>query len=132
MALEASAASPVTIGVSDFPAPSAGTESKIRPLALEKLPIGSIEPQGWLLRQLELQRDGLNGHLSEISAWLEKSNNAWMVEGAHNGWEELPYWLRGYSRLAYILNDESCLLLKKYTATMPTVPIRHACPTGTT
>lgn len=104
ISLGAAAASPVTIGISQRP-PATISDSRLRPLTLEKLPLGSIVPQGWLLRQLELQRDGLNGHLSEISAWLDKSNNAWLVEGAHNGWEELPYWLRGYSRLAYILDD---------------------------
>ena len=105
ISLGAAAASPVTIGISQSP-PTTISDSRLRPLTLEKLPLGSIVPQGWLLRQLELQRDGLNGHLTEISAWLDKSNNAWLVEGAHNGWEELPYWLRGYSRLAYILDDD--------------------------
>ena len=75
-------------------------------LMLEKLPAGAIEPEGWLLRQCELQRDGLNGHLGEISAWLDKNNNAWLVEGGDRGWEEVPYWLRGYSHLAYLLKDE--------------------------
>ena len=42
-----------------------------------KLPVGSIQPEGWLKKYLELQRDGLTGHLGEISAWLEKENNAW-------------------------------------------------------
>ncbi len=54
---------------------------------------------------LELQRDGLTGHLGEISAWLEKDNNAWLTTGGDHGWEEVPYWLKGYGNLAYILND---------------------------
>ncbi|KAA6328373.1 hypothetical protein EZS27_022723 [termite gut metagenome] len=72
-----------------------------------KLPPGSIQPGGWLKQQLLLQRDGLNGHLNEISAWLQKNDNAWLTNGGHWGWEEVPYWLRGYSELAWLTGDES-------------------------
>lgn len=74
-----------------------------------KLPVGSIRPAGWVGRYLELQRDGLTGHLGEISAWLEKENNAWLTTGGDHGWEEVPYWLKGYSDLAYILDDKKML-----------------------
>lgn len=72
-----------------------------------KLPIGSIQPEGWVKRYLELQRDGLTGKLGEISAWLNKENNAWLNKDGvgEYGWEEVPYWLKGYGNLAYILND---------------------------
>lgn len=76
---------------------------------LIKLPTGSIRPGGWLMRQLELQKDGLNGHLGEISAWLQKENNAWLSKGGEWGWEEVPYWLRGYASLSYIMQDEAML-----------------------
>ena len=81
------------------------------PLALIKLPVGCIKPQGWVLKYLELQRDGLTGQLGEISAWLAKKNNAWFSgtgEGDH-GWEELPYWLKGYGNLGYNLKDEKII-----------------------
>ncbi len=68
-----------------------------------KLPTGSIKPQGWILTQLNLQADGLCGHLGEISAWLQKDDNAWLCSGGKWGWEEVPYWLRGYSSMAWIL-----------------------------
>lgn len=74
--------------------------------SLIKLPVGSISPAGWVRKWLELQRDGLTGHLGEISAWLEKDNNAWLTTGGDHGWEEVPYWLKGYSDLAYILGDK--------------------------
>ena len=77
----------------------------LRPLNFIKLPVGSIQPEGWVKKYLELQRDGLTGHLGEISAWLEKDNNAWLTTGGDHGWEEVPYWLKGYGNLAYILND---------------------------
>lgn len=76
---------------------------------LIKLPVGSIRPAGWVGRYLQLQRDGLTGHLGEISAWLDKHNNAWLTKGGDHGWEEVPYWLKGYSDLAYILNDKAML-----------------------
>ncbi len=44
----------------------------LQPLQFIKLPAGSIEPEGWIRRQIELQKDGLCGHLGEISAWLQK------------------------------------------------------------
>ncbi len=73
---------------------------------LLRLPLGSIRPGGWVGRMLELQRDGLTGHLGEISAWLSKDNNAWLQAGGDHGWEEVPYWLKGYSDLAIILGDK--------------------------
>lgn len=79
----------------------------LEPDRLIALPVGSVQPQGWLLEMLKRQRDGLCGHLGEISVWLEKDDNAWLSQngkGKH-GWEEVPYWLRGYIQLAYIFND---------------------------
>lgn len=72
---------------------------------LLKLPVGKVQPKGWLRRYLELQRDGLNGQLGTVSAWLDKNNNQWFSNQGDHGWEEVPYWLRGYCSLAYILDD---------------------------
>lgn len=81
----------------------------LQPLQFIKLPAGSIEPEGWIKRQVELQKDGLCGHLGEISAWLQKGNNAWLKNGGEWGWEEVPYWLRGYGNMAYALKNEALL-----------------------
>ena len=72
-----------------------------------KLPVGAVSPRGWLRECLLRQRDGLNGHLGEISAWLQKKDNAWLSQTGDGawGWEEVPYWLKGYGDLAYILKD---------------------------
>ncbi|MDR3194967.1 MAG: glycoside hydrolase family 127 protein [Tannerella sp.] len=89
----------------------AGNRAPLEPSRFVKLPAGSIRPGGWVKKMLELQRDGLCGHLGEISAWLEKENNAWLSRdgtGKH-GWEEVPYWLKGYGNLAYLLNDEAMI-----------------------
>ncbi len=80
-------------------------KSPLQPVHFIKLPLGSIQPKGWILKLMELQKNGLSGHLGEISAWLEKDNNAWLSEGGDHGWEEVPYWLRGYSDMAFIFDD---------------------------
>lgn len=76
-----------------------------------RLPVGSIEPGGWLKVYLERQREGLTGQLGKISAWLQKTDNAWLSKDGKGkwGWEEVPYWLKGYGDLAYILNDEAMI-----------------------
>ena len=84
-----------------------GNRMPLEPSRFIALPIGSVQPKGWLLAVLERQRDGLCGHLGEISGWLDKKDNAWLSRDGkgNHGWEEVPYWLRGYIQLAYILND---------------------------
>jgi len=99
---------PATKAVNQF---YTGNKLPLVPLSFIKLPVGSIRPQGWILKYLELQRDGLTGNLGEISAWLDKKNNAWFSgngTGDH-GWEEVPYWLKGYGNLGYVLKDEKII-----------------------
>ncbi|MFT3702891.1 MAG: glycoside hydrolase family 127 protein [Agriterribacter sp.] len=69
----------------------------------KELPLGSIQPKGWLLHQLQIMRDGTTGHLDEVYAKV-KNNNGWLG-GKGDGWEETPYWLDGAVPLAYLLND---------------------------
>jgi hypothetical protein len=78
---------------------------------LVKLPIGAIEPRGWLRGMLELQAQGMTGRLAEISPWLGFERSAWAdKEGkGEAGWEEMPYWLKGFGDLGYVLNDESLI-----------------------
>ncbi len=81
-----------------------------------KLPVTAIKPGGWLLKQLELQRSGLTGNLGEISIWLTKKDNAWVNKSGKGkfGWEELPYWLKGYGDMAYVLRDPKMLMETKF------------------
>lgn len=83
----------------------------LKPSAFIKLPIGSIEPGGWLGEYLIRQKNGLTGNLGKISAWLQKEDNAWLSkEGKGNwGWEEVPYWLKGYANIGYILEDQEMI-----------------------
>jgi hypothetical protein len=85
-----------------------GNRPPLSPSPLIKLPTGSIKPKGWLETQLRLMGNGLLGRLPEISPWCKWEGNAWANpkgEG-HSHWEELPYWLRGFTALAYMLGDE--------------------------
>lgn len=69
------------------------------------LPIGAIKPQGMLLKMLELQRDGLTGHLDSVYSVVCGDNNGWLG-GTGDGWERGPYWLDGLVPLAYLLDDD--------------------------
>jgi hypothetical protein len=66
---------------------------------------------GWLLRQLELEAEGMTGKLSEISPWLDFTKSSWAAADGSGqfGWEEMPYWLKGYGDLAYVLKNEQMI-----------------------
>lgn len=85
-----------------------GHRAPLRPAPLLKLPVGAVRPEGWLRRVLRLQGDGFHGHLTEISEFLKKENNAWLspTGRGERGWEEVPYWLKGFQDCGYLLEDE--------------------------
>jgi beta-L-arabinofuranosidase (glycosyl hydrolase family 127)/glycosyl hydrolase family 127 (putative beta-L-arabinofuranosidase)/ricin-type beta-trefoil lectin protein len=69
------------------------------------LPTGAVRADGWLLKMLQLQRDGftgaaeaLYGELGASSAW--RGGNA-----ADSDWERPPYYVKGLVALAYVLDD---------------------------
>jgi hypothetical protein len=66
------------------------------------LPLGSIQPKGWLFNQLRIQADGLSGHLDEF--WPDIKDSGWFG-GQAEGWERAPYWLDGVIPLAFLLDD---------------------------
>ena len=85
-----------------------GNRPPLTPSPFIKLPIDAIKPQGWVRKQLDLEAEGFTGHLLEISRFLKKEDNAWLSPQGrgHSPWEELPYWLKGYSNLGYVLSDK--------------------------
>jgi DUF1680 family protein len=83
----------------------------LQPSGLVRLPPGSVKPEGWLKAMLRMQADGFHGHLQELSPYLKKDGNAWLSKDGRGeqGWEEVPYWLKGYINCAYALNDEKMI-----------------------
>ncbi|MDR1938694.1 MAG: hypothetical protein LBQ73_09410, partial [Tannerellaceae bacterium] len=69
-----------------------GNRTPLQPLNFIKLPVGDVQPDGWLKEYLVRACNGLTGQLPRISSWLQKENNAWLSpegKGDH-GWEEVP------------------------------------------
>ena len=87
----------------------AGNRPPLAPNPLIKLPLGSVRPEGWLRRQLVLETKGFSGKLEEISQFCKFEGNEWTSPAGQGkfGWEEVPYWLRGYVDLGYVLGDEA-------------------------
>lgn len=83
----------------------------LQPSKLIKLPVGSVKPKGWLLEYFNRQKKGLTGNLGNISAWLDKKDNAWLSKSGEGkwGWEEVPYWLKGYANIGYITEDKEMI-----------------------
>lgn len=74
-----------------------------------KLPAGSIKANGWLGKQLDLQAEGLTGHLGEI--WEDVGDNSGWLGGTGESWERGPYYIRGATALAYASGDSAMLKL---------------------
>jgi DUF1680 family protein len=81
-----------------------GNRAPLAPSPLIKLPLGRVRPAGWLQHQLELMADGFSGHLEEISRFCKFEGNAWTTRTGEGqfGWEEVPYWLKGFLDLSYL------------------------------
>ena len=70
----------------------------LAPGAYVGLPLGAVKPRGWLRRQLQLQADGLPGHVHadfEARSW------------------DIMYWEGGMVGLAYLLDDPRLLRLAR-------------------
>jgi hypothetical protein len=84
--------------------PSASAQQpSLAPTAFQPLPLGEIKPTGWLRNQLQVQADGMGGHLDEF--WPDVSNNSGWLGGTGESWERGPYFLDGLYPLAILLDD---------------------------
>ncbi len=70
-----------------------------------ELPLGTIQPKGWLKEMLERQRKGMSSQLDKLYPEVMGMRNGWLG-GDGDQWERGPYWIDGLLPLAYILNDE--------------------------
>ena len=103
------------MGAAAFAAPlyvSAAEASRREPVKYEKgleqpafllLPLGAVRPTGWLRRQLEVQAQGLSGHLDET--WPDVGPESGWLGGKGESWERGPYFLDGLLPMAYLLED---------------------------
>jgi len=98
------ASMPPTKGGNDF---YVSNRHPLLPSPLIKLPAGSINPRGWLRGQLRLMADGMIGHISEVSPWIQPGSG-WL-NPEHGGDERVPYWLKGYISMGYALEDKEII-----------------------
>lgn len=70
--------------------------------AFYPLPLGAVKPKGWLRRQLQIQANGLSGHIDEF--WPDLENSGWLGKGG-DSWERGPYYMDGLVPLAFLLDD---------------------------
>ena len=75
--------------------------------AFYKLPLGSVRPRGWLRQQLDVQANGMSGHLYEF--WPDLSEKSAWLGGGGEGWERGPYYVDGLVPLAYLTGDPTLL-----------------------
>jgi hypothetical protein len=77
---------------------------------LRELPLSSIQPEGWLRRYLEVQRDGLTGHLEVAGYPFDGPGWGGAEIKGHQGshwwpYEQTGYWIDGMIRCGRLLGD---------------------------
>jgi hypothetical protein len=74
----------------------------------QELPLGAIQPRGWLKEMLLRQKNGATGKLDELYPLVMNKRNGWLG-GDGDQWERGPYWIDGLLPLAYLLNDSELI-----------------------
>lgn len=80
--------------------------SPLNEVPFTALPVGAVKADGWLLKQLQLQRDGLTGNAELLYKGAKDLGDScnWLG-GSGDSWERAPYYVKGLVALAYTLND---------------------------
>ncbi len=69
--------------------PLPANKSPLQPTALRALPVGAVRPAGWLRDQLQIQANGLTGHLDEFWPYVSRQSgwlggpNLYMEQHGH-------------------------------------------------
>ena len=81
----------------------------LSPIPHKGVPTGETVPFGWLEKQLQLQAEGMVGHLADF--FPQVLNSSWIGGDSDLGpsYERAPYWLQGVVQLAHQLNDDRLL-----------------------
>ncbi|THV00266.1 hypothetical protein K435DRAFT_461450 [Dendrothele bispora CBS 962.96] len=74
----------------------AEARNRLAPKKFETLPLGSVRPAGWLYDQLQVQTDGLAGHMHEFYDLVSKSD-----------------WIGGDSYYSYLEEGLSSILYRQ-------------------
>ena len=79
----------------------------LTPDYFEKLPLGEVTvTQGWLRKQLDLMCEGITGRLPEFGPFFRPEQNGFLYPETASGWEEIPYWLRGFYPMAVLAKSQ--------------------------
>jgi uncharacterized protein len=95
---------PANLSSDESASPVIKNSAPLAPNAFYLLPLGSVRPTGWLRGQMEVQANGLGGHLDET--WADVGSNSGWLGGTGESWERGPYFLDGLVPLAYLLDDQ--------------------------
>jgi hypothetical protein len=93
------------------PADAVPNRAPLQANAFNPLPLTSVKPTGWLLRELQIQANGLSGHLDEF--WQDLGPDSGWLGGTGESWERGPYFLDGLVPLAYLTGDERLIAKAK-------------------
>jgi uncharacterized protein len=96
-------ASPTSTGTENPSVIAIKNKAPLAQSAFYMLPLGAVLPSGWLKKQMQIQANGLSGHLDET--WADVGSNSGWLGGTGESWERGPYFLDGLVPLAYLLDD---------------------------
>jgi len=97
----------------------------LAPNSFQTLRLTTVKPRGWLLNQLNLQANGLSGHLDEF--WPDLGPNSGWLGGTGESWERGPYFLDGLVPLAFLTQNP--VLVAKVNKWLNWT-LDHQLPTG--
>ena len=87
-----------------------GEDGALAALSMYKLPLGDVtHPDGWIRTQMDLMCEGITGKLPEYGPFFKPDRNGYLYPETANGWEEIPYWLRGFYPMAVLSENEEHL-----------------------